>query len=100
MSGLQTQVRLSGLPAGTYRVDVRAVNGFGRGPAASTEALSVSGAPQTYAAAITNSRPNLYWRFGDRSGTRVADASGAARDGQYVLDNFVNEGVDLNVPAR
>ena len=66
---------LSGLPAGATSVRVRAVNGFAAGPDATKDA-TVPGAASTYAGAVTNAAPQLYWRLGERSGTLVADTAG------------------------
>ena len=73
---------LSGVPAGATTVHVRAINGFAAGPDATTDA-TVPGAASTYAGAVTNAAPQLYWRLGERSGTLVADASGHGRSAAY-----------------
>ncbi|MGH2899996.1 MAG: LamG-like jellyroll fold domain-containing protein, partial [Solirubrobacteraceae bacterium] len=78
---------------------VHAVNGFGLGPDAASAPVRVDGAPVTYLSSILADAPSLLWRYGERSGARIADSSGHGRDGRYVLDNFVNDGVLLNRPS-
>jgi hypothetical protein len=53
--------------------------------------------PSAYASAVLADNPSLFWRYGEKDGTRIADASGHGRDGEYVVDNFVNAGVSLDV---
>ena len=79
--GAQATATLSGLAAGDYELSVRAVNGFGEGPAA-TRTVTVDGSA-TYAAAVSADAPELYWRLGETSGTRVADASGHGHVAAY-----------------
>jgi uncharacterized repeat protein (TIGR01451 family) len=100
VAGNQTQVVVSGLPAGDgYVVEVTGVNGFGYGAPSPAAPVEVTGAERTYASAVVESGPSLYWRYGEPTGTLIADASGRGHDGRYVLDNFVNNGVDLGVPG-
>ena len=82
VDGTRTTATLSGLPAGAYQLRVRAVNGFGEGPDALLPA-TVTGVAATYAGAVTDDAPELYWRLGEKSGTRVADASGHGHVAAY-----------------
>src|SRR4051812_14422209 len=81
VDGDRRTATLSGLPAGAYEARVRAINGFSTGPDA-TAAATVTGAGTTYAGAVTDARPELYWRLGERSGSLPADASGHGHPAQ------------------
>ena len=70
---------LSGLPAGATRVSVRALNGFGSGPATSA-AVDVPGEPSTYVSTVQADHPAAYWRL---DGTLVTDSSGHGRDALF-----------------
>src|SRR3712207_631027 len=56
-------------------------------------------APQAYRTSVLAADPALYWRYGETEGTTITDASPHARHGSYVVDNFVNEGVELGRPG-
>ena len=82
VDGARTTATLSGLPAGPTTVTVRAINGFGEGAAASVD-VQIGGAAATYPSTVIADAPDLYWRLGEKSGARLADASGRGRAARY-----------------
>ncbi len=85
VAGDQTAATLSGLPAGTTHVTIRAFNGFGEGPAGTLD-VDVPGAATTYASLVNAEHPALFWRMSEKSGTAAADASGHGLTGSYADD--------------
>ncbi|HKT02025.1 MAG TPA: LamG-like jellyroll fold domain-containing protein [Rugosimonospora sp.] len=71
---------LTGLAGGTaYTVQVVAVNGYGRGPAATTAAATPTGAATTYAGSVLADAPSAYYRLGEAAGMGAgADSSPAS----------------------
>ena len=80
MSGSSTSVTLSGLPSGVaHTFKVVASNPYGSGPAATSAAVTPTGAPTTYAYSVLAQSPVAYYRLGETTGQIAADSSGNAR---------------------
>jgi hypothetical protein len=80
LSGDATAALLSGLTPGPHTFHVVAFDAYGNGPAAATQAQTVTGAASTYASAVLGDHPVAYWRFSEGSGVSMgADSAGSGR---------------------
>ncbi|WP_170179170.1 LamG-like jellyroll fold domain-containing protein [Solirubrobacter pauli] len=86
-SATATGATITGLPSGAYAIKVRGVNEYGAGRESERPA-TLLGATTTYAGAVTDAAPALYWRLGERNGTVAADSSGHGRHGTYPYSNL------------
>ncbi|HXN00282.1 MAG TPA: LamG-like jellyroll fold domain-containing protein [Candidatus Dormibacteraeota bacterium] len=84
MSGTTTSATLYGLQGGVaYTIQVRAMNSQGTGAAGTSNAVTPTGAPVTYASTVLGDGPALYYRLSDPSGTVSPDSSGNGNTGTY-----------------
>jgi hypothetical protein len=79
-----TSAVLTGLAGGSAATfSIVAVSSCGTGPAATTSAITPSGATSTYLGSVQANTPSVFYRLDEPSGTVIADSSGHAADGGY-----------------
>ena len=75
---------VTGLAGGTaYTFQIQALNEYGAGAAATTAAVTPTGAASTYASTVLASGPSVFYRLADSDAGAMADSSGNAATGAY-----------------
>jgi hypothetical protein len=84
VSGSSTTATIYGLQGGVaYTIQVQAVNSRGTSAAATSNAVTPTGAATTYASTVIGDGPVLYYRMSDPSGSIAPDSSGNDNAGGY-----------------
>jgi hypothetical protein len=79
-----TSTTVTGLAGGTaYTFQIRALNEYGTGAAATTGAVTPTGASSTYVSTVLSSSPSVFYRLADTGRTAMADSSGNGALGAY-----------------
>ena len=95
-NGSATTATLTGLAGGTAATfSVVAENECGTGPAATSAAVTPTGAASTYLGSVLASTPSALYRLAEPSGTVMADSSGHDADGFYSSQETLGQGAAL-----
>jgi hypothetical protein len=79
-----TSAVMTGLAGGTpYTFQIEALNEYGAGAAATTSAVTPSGAASTYATTVLSDSPSVFYRLADSDPAAMADSSGNGVTGAY-----------------
>ncbi|HEY3732401.1 MAG TPA: LamG-like jellyroll fold domain-containing protein [Streptosporangiaceae bacterium] len=79
-----TSTGVTGLTGGTaYTFRIQALNEYGAGPAATTSAVTPTGAAATYVSTVLASNPSAFYRLADTDSHAMADSSGNGATGAY-----------------
>ena len=79
-----TSTTITGLKGGSaYTFTITAYNSYGAGTAATTAAVTPTGATSTYASIVLADNPSVYYRLGDTASGLMADSSGRRSNGAY-----------------
>jgi hypothetical protein len=95
-----TSATITGLAAGSDSFKITPLDDYGSGTAATTGAVSVTGASSTYASTVLSSSPTGFYRLSDSGTAGMADSSGHGATGTYQPDTTVGVAGPLaNDPA-
>jgi hypothetical protein len=92
--------RITGLAGGSaYTFRIQAVNAYGPGAAATTSAVSPTGATSTYASTTLSYGPSAFYRLGDTAASAMADSSGHGATGVYTSSATLGQAGPLAADA-
>jgi hypothetical protein len=91
---------ITGLAGGSsYTFQIQAVNAYGPGTAATTSAVSPTGATATYASTTLSYGPSAFYRLGDTAASAMADSSGHGATGLYTSSATLGQAGPLSADA-
>jgi Concanavalin A-like lectin/glucanases superfamily/Fibronectin type III domain len=87
-----TSTVVTGLVGGTaYKFKIQALNEYGAGPAATTAAVTPTGAASTYVSTVLSASPSVFYRLADTDQHAMADSSGHGATGSYTSNATLGE---------